>query len=368
MNIIRRTNSKGDKITFYYDYGRGQGQRPSTGIFIYTKPKNQIEKNHNKESLALIETKKSQLTIEQQAVGSAYIPTHKFKTNFLDYYEEYVTLNKRKGNRHLSNSLVQFKLFNKKDFIAPVDITENFCKRFRQFLLDKFTGETPGCYYSRFKWVINAAESDGYFQKNPTDNVYAKANPSARLKENLEGDEYLKLLLTPCLNEEVKAAFIFSCYTGLRWVDVKKLKWNDIKGNILITRIIQAKTGQPVTLTLHPIAKSILEKRKSKAEAIASINQNTVVFILPTADGANKVLHQWMSSAKIEKHITWSCARLSFSILLQDKNVDDATVAYLMGHRSTEQVRKTYKRHRPKDQMASISHLPSPVQIPEFLN
>ena len=42
-------------------------------------------------------------------------------------------------------------------------------------------------------------------------------------------------------------------------------------------------------------------------------------------------------------------ARLSFSILLQDKNVDDATVAYLMGYTTTDQVRKTYKRHRPKD-------------------
>jgi len=30
MNIIKRTNNKGDKITFYYDYGRGPGQRPST--------------------------------------------------------------------------------------------------------------------------------------------------------------------------------------------------------------------------------------------------------------------------------------------------------------------------------------------------
>lgn len=365
MNIIKRTNSKGNKITFYYDYGRGPGQRPSTGIFIYTDPKNQVEKNHNKQALLLLETKKSQLTIEQQAVGSAYIPLHKFKANFIEYFEEYVELNKRKGNRHLSNSLKQFKLFIKKDFISPVDITENFCKRFRQFLLDKFTGETPGGYYARFKWVINAAESDGYFQKNPTANVYAKSNPSARLKENLEVDEYLKLLQTPCLNEEVKSAFIFCCYTGLRWVDVKKLEWTDIRSNVLTTRIIQAKTGFPVTLTLHPIANEILGKQKSKGHILSSPNKS--LFRLPTANGANEALEQWMKSAGIEKHITWSCARLSFSILLQDRNVDDATVAYLMGHRTTEQVRKTYKRHRPKDQAETINNLPTPDHVPFFL-
>ena len=179
-------------------------------------------------------------------------------------------------------------------------------------------------------------------------------------------DEYLKLLTTPCLNEEVKAAFLFCCYTGLRWVDVKKLEWKDIRGNVLTTRIIQAKTGQPVTLTLHPIAKATIEKQKAKLEAVNI--KNPEVFSLPTADGANKILDQWMKSAKIEKYITWSCARLSFSILLQDKNVDDATVAYLMGHTTTDQVRKTYKRHRPKDQSTTINQLPTPEQVPYFLN
>ncbi len=358
MNIIKRVNSKGDKITFYYDYGRGAGQRPSTGIFIYKTPKDQIQKNHNKQALALLETKKSQLIIEKQAIGSAFIPAHKFKSNFLEYYEEYVAFNKRKGNRHLSNSLIQFKLFISSDFIAPLDITENFCKRFRQFLLDKYTGETPGGYYARFKWVVNAAQSDGYFHANPTVKVFAKSNPSTRIKEHLEVDDYLQLLNTPCLNEEVKAAFIFSCYTGLRWVDVKKIAWTDIQGSVLTTRIIQAKTGRPVILTLHPVAKDVLEQQKAKVD-MQSCNGG-LVFCLPTADGANKVLDGWVKAARIEKYITWSCARLSFSILLQDKNVDDATVAYLLGHTTTEQVRKTYKRHRPKNQTETISHLPSP--------
>lgn len=366
MNIIKRANKKGDKITFYYDFGREPGQRPSAGIFIYAKPKDQIQRNHNKEALALLETKKSQTIIERQAIGTAFMPAHKFKQNFIEYYEEYVKLNLRKGNRHLSNSLTQFKLFAESDFVAPIDITENYCKRFRQYLLDKFNGETPGGYYARFKWVINAAKSDGYFQNNPSEKVAAKSNPSTTLKENLEVEEYLQLLNTPCLNEEVKAAFIFSCYTGLRWVDVKQMEWKDIKDGILTTRIIQAKTGRPVTLTLHEIAKAILETQRRKAEQTG--NPDARVFFLPSQDGCNKVLEKWMKSAGIDKHITWSCARLSFSILLQDRNVDDATVAYLMGHSTTEQVRRTYKRHRPKNQLHTINQLPTPSQMPHFLN
>src|SRR6266498_4894785 len=108
MNFLQRRSKNGDKITFYYDYGRGPGQRPSTGVFIYIKPKDQIQKNHNKQALALLETKKSQLTIEQQAIGSAFIPAHKFKANFVDYYQDFVEKNSRKGNRHLANSFTQF--------------------------------------------------------------------------------------------------------------------------------------------------------------------------------------------------------------------------------------------------------------------
>lgn len=366
MNILKRPNKKGDKITFYYDFGREQGQRPSTGIFVYAKPKDQTQKNHNKEALTLLEIKKSQLTIEKQAIGSAFIPSHKFKNNFLEYYEDYVKMNSRKANRHLSNSLKHFRNFVNSDHIAPIDITENFCKRFRQYLLDKFNGETPLNYYSRFKWVVSAATSDGYFLKNPTEKIFSKSNPSARLKDNLEADEYLQLLDTPCANEEVRAAFIFCCYTGLRWVDVKKLEWGDIKNNVLVTRIIQAKTGQPVTLTLHGIAKRILDLQQAKKET--RLKKYPYVFMLPTANGANKVLNQWISNAGIGKYITWSCARLSFSILLQDKNVDDATVAYLMGHTTTDQVRKTYKRHRPKNQTETINQLPAPILVPRFLN
>lgn len=359
MNFIQMPNRKGDKLYYYYDLGRGKGQRPATGVFIYKKPKDQIQKNHNKEALSILETKKSQYIIESQAVGTVYIPQHKFKDNFLDYFDEYVKNNKKDDNRHLPCCFAKFKSFIGKSFISPVEITENFCKRFRQYLLERLTGETPQNYFARFKWVIYAATKDKYFHLNPTDNVSAIANPSVALKDNLEADEYIQLLRTPCSNEEVESAFTFSLYTALRWVDVKLLRWSDIKDNVLVTRIIQKKTGKPVVLTLHAVAIRILKQQRKKRAA--QPHGDDLVFQLPTANGANKMLGQWVRKAGIDKHITWSCARLSFSILLQDERVDDATVAYLLGHTTTKQVQRTYKRHRPKPQTDAINVLPSPA-------
>lgn len=357
MNFVKRKNRKGDKIFFAYDIGREAGQRPSTGLFIYARPKNQIEKSHNKETLALLEVKKSQLILERQAIGSGYIPAHKFKQNFLDYYEEYVKMNKRTGNRHLECSFEQFKTFLEKDFLSPVDLTENLCLRFRQHLLDHYTGDTPANYYARFKRVLKAATKDGYYRHNPTEDVKTKSNPSSQLKENLEANEYIRLLKTPCLNQEVQEAFIVSCYTALRYVDVKSLNWSDIKDGQLTTRIIQRKTGQPVVVTLHPVAQAILDQRRKRLKGIEPTGS---VFYLPSHKWCMISLDQWTTDAGINKHVTWHCARLSFSILLQDKNVDAATVALLLGQTTTRHVYETYKRHRPKDQSETINQLPMP--------
>jgi integrase len=113
------------------------------------------------------------------------------------------------------------------------------------------------------------------------------------MKEFLEADEYVRLIKTSIGNHEVRDAFIFCCYTGLRWCDVKRPRWKQIRNNVLITTIIQKKTGKPVELTLHPIAGGILDNRRKKLTGLCSRLALTgrLIFSLPTADGANK--HHW---------------------------------------------------------------------------
>jgi hypothetical protein len=105
INIIEKVSRDKEKVWYSLEWGRSAGQRRSTGIFTWVKPKNQVEKNHNKEALAILESKRSQLVLDQQSISSAYIPKHKIKSNFLDYYSEYIKLNRKAGNRHLETSL-----------------------------------------------------------------------------------------------------------------------------------------------------------------------------------------------------------------------------------------------------------------------
>jgi hypothetical protein len=126
MNFLEYPNRKGDKIYFYYDFGRGKGQRPATGVFIYANPKDQIQKNHNKEAYKLLEVKKSQLTIEQQAIGSAFIPAHKFKANFIEYYEEFVKNNRRTNNRHLPIAFSSSRNLSKKTSLHQLILLKTY--------------------------------------------------------------------------------------------------------------------------------------------------------------------------------------------------------------------------------------------------
>lgn len=326
---IAKTFSK-DKTKIWYkiEFGRRMGQRIATGIFTYFKPVNQTQREFNKEALLLLELKKSQLILEGQSLATGYIPKHKFNHNFFGFYEEYVKLNRLYGNRHLECSLAVLREFVNKPIFPPADITDNFCKRFRQFLLDRFNGETPLNYFVRFKRVLQAATKEGYYRHSPAEDVKAKTNRNIIVKDIIEKEEYLMLLNFICSNIEIRKAFIFSLYTGLRWSDVKPLNWTSIKDNTNTFKINQEKTGVPLERSLHRIAREIIGERKEG-----------LVFDLPTQDGANKVLKEWAKNAGIKKHITWHCALHRFSVLLQDEGIDPATVAGMLGHTTIKYVK-----------------------------
>lgn len=59
------------------------------------------------------------MILDQQSIAAGYIPKHSYKSNFLDYYEEFVKNNKQANNRHIEGSFAHFKAFLGKGFLAP---------------------------------------------------------------------------------------------------------------------------------------------------------------------------------------------------------------------------------------------------------
>ena len=128
VKLSLKTSRNGKKKYWYLEYGKAAGERSATGIYTWVKPKNEIERSFNKEAMAILESKRADMVLDLQAVGSSHIVTRKLKANFLDYYQEFCNKNPSARNRALPNSLNHFKAFLKRDFISPVDVTENLAK------------------------------------------------------------------------------------------------------------------------------------------------------------------------------------------------------------------------------------------------
>ena len=154
------------------------------------------------------------MILDKQSVATGYVPSHKIKSNFFDFYWEFVRKNSRHGSRHLISSYNHFKKFVNSDFISSSDITESLCEAFRAFLLKKYNDETPANYFREFKRMMKAAKKAGYFIENPSEELACKTKANKIKKAVLEPDEYIKLIKTPCLNRDTRRAFIFCLYAG----------------------------------------------------------------------------------------------------------------------------------------------------------
>jgi hypothetical protein len=127
ITVTTKLSRNGKKRWYYFEWGKGPGERQRSGIFTHEKTKDPVQKQFNVDALRLLESKKAQFTIEYNSIGVPFIPKHKFKSNFLDYYSEFVTNNAREGNRHLQASLSMFSIFMRKKRVMPQDITDNTC-------------------------------------------------------------------------------------------------------------------------------------------------------------------------------------------------------------------------------------------------
>ena len=79
--------------------------------------------------------------------------------------------------------------------------------------------------------------------------------------------EIQKLAITPCPNNEVKRAFLFSCYCGLRWCDVHQLQYKDIDFSSNRLTILQQKVQSHsknaiLHLNLNHTAIKLLQRHK----------------------------------------------------------------------------------------------------------
>ena len=169
--------------------------------------------------------------------------------------------------------------------------------------------------------------------RNPFKLLDAKEKPqkNSSIREFLTIEEVKQLMATPCRYDIVKRAFLFSCFTGLRYSDIKSLLWSEIRkaadGRTLFLEHPQVKTRKIVTVPLSEEALKWMPKQQKDKEHVFHQMQITSTTV-------EVILGEWMKEAGIEKHITYHCSRHTAATMLLTRGADLYTVSKILGHSS----------------------------------
>jgi Site-specific recombinase XerD len=243
------------------------------------------------------------------------------------------------------------------------DLTYQFVTNFEYYLKSHRKNEhnTAIKDIKNLKKILNDAVQNDWLTKNPF--MSFKCTFKLREREVLTIDEVraienkqfgIKRL------QQVKDLFIFSCYTGLAYIDVMKLTKQHLSigidgGYWLFTE--RQKSHQRVKIPLLPQAFSILEKYKSHPDVI---NSNS---LLPKYSNQrlNGYLKEVADICGIEKNLTFHLARHTFATTITLTNgVPIETVSKLLGHSSiktTQIYAKVLERKVSEDMSALKSKL-----------
>ena len=257
------------------------------------------------------------------------IQENSLKVDFIKYCESYIVKYKKNDHKMIKACVNHFKLFMTLNNITSLqgkDIKDSLIYDYKEYLLNDsgLNGESPNSYFRRFKKLLKQAQRDKIVKGEPAKDITIKVNKNAFTKDVLTIEDLQNLNNTHCNNDQIKRAFLFSSMTGLRFVDVKQIKWNNIDKGVL--KYTQEKTNVENRINLNNTAISLIGE---------SGNAESKVFILPSFEYCMRILKEWKNDAGLNKHITWHVARHSFATNLLIKKTDIKTSLSIVSKKAT---------------------------------
>ena len=214
------------------------------------------------------------------------------------------------------------------------DITYTFLRDFEVHLKEKGNSvNTIAKHLRQLRTLVNEAINQGYIPSDAYPFRKFKIKQEKGRKEFLTPDELRKLENLQVSDKRLRHvldAFLFCCYTGLRYSDFCQLTpENIIRVNGKRWLYFKSvKTDVEIRLPLHLLF---------EGKALAVLERYDIVTdfakIGPNSE-ANKHLAQLSALARIRKHITYHTARHTCATLLVHQGVPITTVQKLLGHTS----------------------------------
>ncbi|WP_329806410.1 site-specific integrase [Flavobacterium facile] len=190
-------------------------------------------------------------------------------------------------------------------------------------------------YMRNFGKIVKQCYVNGWIEKDPYLNYKGKVKEVERV---FLSQEDIETLINKDINIQrldlVRDMFLFSCFSGLAYIDVFNLK----KSNIIIgidgdkwISTHRQKTDGASKIPILPLTQMIIEKYENHPQ---SINQNKLLPILSNQK-MNAYLKELADICKIDKELTYHIARHTFATTVTLTNgVPIESVSKMLGHKN----------------------------------
>jgi len=222
-------------------------------------------------------------------------------------------------------------------------------------------------YIKNFGKIIRICLANGWIDKDPFLNYNSTFKEVTRVYLNEQEIESLfnKDLKNKRLSQ-VRNIFLFSCFTGLAYIDTQKLTKDNISigldGNKWIFTQRQ-KTKTTSNIPLLPQAEQIIEKYKNSP---ACLNSGRLLPVLSNQK-MNAYLKEIADLCEINKELTYHIARHTFATTITLSNgVPIESVSKMLGHKNIKTTQH-YAKILDKKVSEDMSHLKNVLQKKEKL-
>ena len=374
VTLKGRLLNNGKISLYFYSCINGVVSRLAAGSFLNIET-TQMIKAQNEETLRLARTKADLMNADAEREENGFRPIAKSKANLIEYTlkvadDALTKSNNKHGYYYNLRALARHLQTFRGEKIRISDVDKDFILAFITYLRndasninylraeDKekwsdipLSGNSQHRLFANLHYVIKKAVKSKILPRDPFLELETEDKPKENTgtREYLTTEELKRLIQTPVKNEMIKRAFLFSCFCGLRWSDVSRLRWGDLKTDDVgfFADVTMVKTKKQVKAYISDIGSKWLPIRNEDA------TDKDLVFVLPKNEHVNVVLKQWAKDAKIKKTVSFHVSRHTAATMLLNLDVPIEVVAKQLGHGkiSTTQI---YAKILGKTQKAAI--------------
>ena len=358
---LRRKRIQSGESLYLDSYFKGKRRYEFLRLYLIPE-RTKADKLKNEQTLRLANTIKSKRLVE--LFNNKYgFSNEKPEVNLIQYIRLVMENKEKQGKTGIKSTfetLIYHLTKYRGERILLSDLDDRYTKGFVLYLstaISRTSGKTLKTssqhnIYTSLKTIVHQAIKDDLLTTDPTKSI----DPPRMIlphKEFLTEEELKRLIQTPCSKEIVKRSFLFCCFTGLRISDVRELTWKKVifeeQGVHINYRQKKTKIENYVPLSENAI--SVLPPKDYKSDSDR-------VFTLPPETTIRKTLKEWMTNAKIDKHITFHSSRHTCATLLLNSGVDIYTVKEILGHTDIGTTMK-YTKVIDKTKRIAVNKIPN---------